>query len=90
MLVDLKDKSQVTIPRRLMKKLNLKAGDRLEIEEEAEQAGDHVCHSHSKRPGLASQPRMAEEGRRGPKRPAHPASAAVLVRSHSLFLASMI
>ena len=35
MLVDLKQKSQVTIPKRLVKKLNLKAGDKLEIEEEA-------------------------------------------------------
>ncbi|HUJ69781.1 MAG TPA: AbrB/MazE/SpoVT family DNA-binding domain-containing protein [Syntrophorhabdales bacterium] len=35
MLVDLKQKSQVTIPKRLVKKLNLKTGDKLEIEEEA-------------------------------------------------------
>jgi AbrB family looped-hinge helix DNA binding protein len=35
MLVDLKQKSQVTIPKRLVKKLNLKAGDKLEIEEDA-------------------------------------------------------
>lgn len=33
MLVDLKQKSQVTIPRGLVKKLNLKVGDKLEIEE---------------------------------------------------------
>lgn len=33
MLVDLKQKSQVTIPRGFVKKLNLKVGDKLEIEE---------------------------------------------------------
>ncbi len=34
MLVDLKQKSQVTIPKGFVKKLNLKVGDKLEIEEE--------------------------------------------------------
>jgi antitoxin MazE len=34
MLVDIKQKSQVTIPKDLVKKLNLKVGDKLEIEEE--------------------------------------------------------
>ena len=34
MLVDFKYKSQVTIPSRLVKKLNLKPGDKLEIHEE--------------------------------------------------------
>lgn len=34
MLVDLKQKSQVTIPRGLVKKLNLKVGDKLQIEEQ--------------------------------------------------------
>ncbi|MBW6463440.1 MAG: AbrB/MazE/SpoVT family DNA-binding domain-containing protein [Dethiobacteria bacterium] len=34
MLVDFKYKSQVTIPSRLVKKLNLKPGDTLEIHEE--------------------------------------------------------
>lgn len=33
MLVDLKQKSQVTIPRGFVRKLNLKVGDKLEIEE---------------------------------------------------------
>jgi len=33
MLVDLKQKSQVTIPKGFVKKLNLKVGDKLEIEE---------------------------------------------------------
>ncbi len=33
MLVELKQKSQVTIPSELVKKLKLKAGDKLEIEE---------------------------------------------------------
>lgn len=34
MLVDFKFKSQVTIPSRLVKKLNLKPGDKLEVHEE--------------------------------------------------------
>ena len=34
MLVDLKQKSQVTIPRGLVKKLSLKVGDKLQIEEQ--------------------------------------------------------
>lgn len=34
MLVDLKQKSQVTIPKELMRKLNLNIGDKLEIVEE--------------------------------------------------------
>jgi antitoxin MazE len=34
MLVDLKQKSQVTIPKGIVKKLNLKVGDKLDIEEE--------------------------------------------------------
>lgn len=34
MLVDLKQKSQVTIPGGLVKKLNLKVGDKLQIEEQ--------------------------------------------------------
>jgi len=34
MLVDLKQKSQVTIPKDFVKKLNLQVGDKLEIEEE--------------------------------------------------------
>lgn len=33
MIVDLKQKSQVTIPKELVKKLNLKVGDKLEVEE---------------------------------------------------------
>ncbi len=34
MLVDFKDKSQVTIPSKLVKQLNLKPGDKLEVTEE--------------------------------------------------------
>jgi len=34
MLVDLKQKSQVTIPKGFVKRLNLKVGDKLEVEEE--------------------------------------------------------
>jgi looped-hinge helix DNA binding domain, AbrB family len=34
MLVDLKQKSQVTIPKKIVKKLNLKVGDKLDVEEE--------------------------------------------------------
>jgi len=34
MLVDLKQKSQVTIPKDFVKKLNLKVGDKLDVEEE--------------------------------------------------------
>ena len=34
MLVDLKQKSQVTIPKDFVKRLNLKIGDKLEIDEE--------------------------------------------------------
>lgn len=33
MIVDLKQKSQVTIPKELVKKLNLSVGDKLEVEE---------------------------------------------------------
>jgi AbrB family looped-hinge helix DNA binding protein len=33
MLVDLKQKSQVTIPKDFVKKLNLKVGDKLDVEE---------------------------------------------------------
>ena len=33
MIVDLKQKSQVTIPKELVKKLNLKVGDKLEVTE---------------------------------------------------------
>ena len=33
MLVDLKQKSQVTIPKKLVDKLNLKTGDKIDIEE---------------------------------------------------------
>lgn len=34
MLVDFKQKSQVTIPKKLVEKLNLKEGDKISIEEE--------------------------------------------------------
>ena len=34
MLVELKQKSQVTIPAELLKKMNLKTGDKLDIEEQ--------------------------------------------------------
>ena len=34
MIVDFKQKSQVTIPKEIVKKLNLKAGDKLDIKEE--------------------------------------------------------
>jgi antitoxin MazE len=33
MIVDLKQKSQVTIPKKIVEKLNLKVGDKIDIEE---------------------------------------------------------
>jgi AbrB family looped-hinge helix DNA binding protein len=39
MLVELKQKSQVTIPSELVKKLKLKPGDKLEVEEK-----DYINH----------------------------------------------
>ena len=63
MLADLNLKSQVMIPGRLMKKLNLKAGDKLEDE-----AGRLVITPVIVIPrdqALVSQPGMAEKGRRG-------------------------